>query len=189
MLSVIDSGIGMAAEVASRAFDPFFTTKDVGKGSGLGLSMVHGFVHQSKGHVDIESQVGWGTTVRIYFPRVEGEPDKLATLVQAAPRGRERILLVEDNEEVREHVSAMLSGLGYDVLCAAGGQEALELLDRAGEIDLLFTDVMMPGGMNGREVAVAARRTRPGLKVLFTSGYAEGALQRDGRLEPPCTLR
>ena len=188
MLSVIDSGIGMAAEVASRAFDPFFTTKDVGKGSGLGLSMVHGFVHQSKGHVDIESQVGWGTTVRIYFPRVEGEPDKLATLVQAAPRGRERILLVEDNEEVREHVSAMLSGLGYDVLCAAGGQEALELLDRAGEIDLLFTDVMMPGGMNGREVAVAARRTRPGLKVLFTSGYAEGALQRDGRLEPGVLL-
>ena len=188
LLSVTDSGIGMAADVAARAFDPFFTTKDVGKGSGLGLSMVHGFVHQSKGHVDIESQVGWGTTVRIYLPRVEGEPDRLASLVQAAPRGRERILLVEDNEEVRDHVSAMLSGLGYDVLSASGGQEALELLERAGEIDLLFTDVMMPGGMNGREVAVAARRTRPGLKVLFTSGYAEGALQRDGRLEPGVLL-
>lgn len=188
LLSVTDSGIGMAADVAARAFDPFFTTKDIGKGSGLGLSMVHGFVHQSKGHVEIESQVGWGTTVRIYLPRVEGEPDKFASQVQAAPRGQERILLVEDNEEVRDHVSAMLSGLGYDVLCASGGQEALELLNRAGEIDLLFTDVMMPGGMNGREVALAARSTRPGLKVLFTSGYAEGALQRDGRLEPGVLL-
>jgi PAS domain S-box-containing protein len=183
LLSVTDSGTGMPADVASRAFDPFFTTKDVGKGSGLGLSMVHGFVHQSKGHVDIKSQVGWGTTVRIYLPRVEGAPEQLAAQDGIAPRGKERILLVEDNDEVRFHVSAMLASLGYEVVSAAGGREALELLDRIGEIDLLFTDVVMPGGLNGREVAEEVRRARPGLRVLFTSGYAEGALQNDGRLE------
>ena len=183
MLSVTDSGTGMPADVASRAFDPFFTTKDVGKGSGLGLSMVHGFVHQSKGHVDIKSQVGWGTTVRIYLPKVEGATEQLAAPGEAAPRGKERILLVEDNDEVRFHVSAMLASLGYEVTSAASGREALELLDRVGEVDLLFTDVVMPGGMNGREVAEEIRRARPGLRVLFTSGYAEGALQNDGRLE------
>ena len=188
LLSVTDSGTGMPADVASRAFDPFFTTKDVGKGSGLGLSMVHGFVHQSKGHVDIKSQVGWGTTVRIYLPKVEGAPDQLAAQDEVAPRGKERILLVEDNDEVRFHVSAMLASLGYEVVSAAGGQEALELLDRIGDIDLLFTDVVMPGGLNGREVAEEVRRARPGLRVLFTSGYAEGALQNDGRLEPGVLL-
>ncbi|TAJ84933.1 PAS domain-containing protein [Reyranella sp.] len=183
MLSVTDSGTGMPADVASRAFDPFFTTKDVGKGSGLGLSMVHGFVHQSKGHVDIKSQVGWGTTVRIYLPKVEGTSEQLAAQREATPHGKERILLVEDNDEVRFHVSAMLASLGYEVTSAASGREALELLDRVGEVDLLFTDVVMPGGMNGREVAEEVRRARPGLRVLFTSGYAEGALQNDGRLE------
>jgi PAS domain S-box-containing protein len=183
MLAVTDNGSGMAADVVTRAFDPFFTTKDVGKGSGLGLSMVYGFVRQSKGHVDIKSQVGWGTTVRIYLPMVDGEIEQAAASVQpAAPRGRERILVVEDNDEVREQVKIMLSGLGYEVVCAASGREALGLLDRAGEIGLLFTDVVMPGGMNGRDVAEAARRARPNLKVLFTSGYAEGALQNDGRL-------
>ncbi|OWY59187.1 two-component system sensor histidine kinase/response regulator, partial [cyanobacterium TDX16] len=170
-------------DVVTRAFDPFFTTKDVGKGSGLGLSMVYGFVRQSKGHVDIKSQVGWGTTVRIYLPLVDGEIEQAtAAPVVAAPRGKERILVVEDNDEVRGHVEIMLSGLGYEVVSAASGREALGLLDQAGEIDLLFTDVVMPGGMNGRDVAEAARRARPNLKVLFTSGYAEGALQNDGRL-------
>jgi PAS domain S-box-containing protein len=183
MLAVTDNGSGMAADVVSRAFDPFFTTKDVGKGSGLGLSMVYGFVRQSKGHVDIKSQVGWGTTVRIYLPLVDGDAEQSpAAKPVAAPRGKERILIVEDNEEVRGHVESMLSGLGYEVVSAASGREALGLLDQAGEIDLLFTDVVMPGGMNGREVADAARRARPNLRVLFTSGYAEGALQNDGRL-------
>ncbi len=183
MLAVTDNGSGMAADVVTRAFDPFFTTKDVGKGSGLGLSMVYGFVRQSKGHVDIKSQVGWGTTVRIYLPLVDGEIEQAkAAPVVAAPRGKERILVVEDNDEVRGHVEIMLSGLGYEVVSAASGREALGLLDQAGEIDLLFTDVVMPGGMNGRDVAEAARRARPNLKVLFTSGYAEGALQNDGRL-------
>ncbi len=148
--------------------------------------MVHGFVHQSKGHVDIKSQVGWGTTVRIYLPKVEGTNEQLAAQREATPHGKERILLVEDNDDVRSHVSAMLASLGYEVTSAASGREALELLDRVGEVDLLFTDVVMPGGMNGREVAEEVRRARPGLRVLFTSGYAEGALQNDGRLEIRC---
>ena len=183
MVAVSDNGSGMSADVVARAFDPFFTTKDVGKGSGLGLSMVYGFVRQSKGQVDIKSQLGWGTTVRIYLPLADGEVEQAAAApAVAAPRGKERILIVEDNDEVRGHVESMLSGLGYEVASAASGREALEVLDRAGEIDLLFTDVVMPGGMNGRDVAEAARRARPNLKVLFTSGYAEGALQNDGRL-------
>ena len=183
MVAVSDNGSGMPADVVARAFDPFFTTKDVGKGSGLGLSMVYGFVRQSKGHVDIKSQLGWGTTVRIYLPLVDGEVERAAAApAVAAPRGKERILIVEDNDEVRGHVETMLSGLGYEVASAASGREALGLLDQAGEIDLMFTDVVMPGGMNGRDVADAARRARPNLKVLFTSGYAEGALQNDGRL-------
>ena len=185
MISVSDSGSGMPAEVAARAFDPFFTTKAIGKGSGLGLSMVYGFVRQSGGHIKIYSETGEGTTVRLYLPRANADscPTEPVPEAPAIVGGREHILVVEDDALVREHLIGQLKGLGYRVTGAASGHEALERLARHADIDLLFTDVVMPGGMNGRQLADAARLDRPDLKVLFTSGYTENAIVHHGRLD------
>jgi signal transduction histidine kinase len=175
-LAVSDTGIGMDRATAERAFEPFFTTKDVGKGTGLGLSMVYGFAKQSKGHVRIASERGRGATVTIYLPRAisAGAADDAAAAnvpARAAERGSERILFVEDDDLVREHVRAQLEDLGYRVTAVANGSEAMAALARAERFELLFTDVVMPGGMSGVDLARAAREMRPALEVLFTSGY------------------
>ncbi|MBI1776721.1 MAG: PAS domain S-box protein [Proteobacteria bacterium] len=179
-LSVSDTGTGMPPEVVARVFEPFFTTKEVGKGTGLGMSMVFGFVKQSGGHVKIYSEVGHGTTIHLYLPRAAHTADATALPASAempAPaQNGEVILLVEDEESVRAIVVQNLLHLGYQVVDAMDGPSALELLDRSGRVDLLFTDMVMPGGMNGTELAARARQRRPGLKILFTSGYTEPAL-------------
>jgi PAS domain S-box-containing protein len=185
MISVSDTGVGMPSHVAERAFDPFFTTKAAGKGSGLGLSMVYGFVKQSGGHIKIYTEAGEGTTVRLYLPRARADarpaaaPGPVAEIVG----GHEHILVVEDDGLVREHLISQLKGLGYRVSGAGSGKEALDMLARLPDVDLLFTDVVMPGGMNGRQLADAALRERPGLKVLFTCGYTENAIVHHGRLD------
>ncbi|HRK69419.1 MAG TPA: response regulator, partial [Hyphomonas sp.] len=156
-----------------------------GKGSGLGLSMVFGFVKQSGGHIRIYSEQGEGTSIKMYFPRSRATQDHIVT--DRAGRnltgGSETILVVEDDATVREHVVAQLKALGYHVLQASSGAMAMEVLMQAQDIDLLFTDVVMPGGMGGRDLADAARRLRPDLKVLFTSGYTENSIVHDGRLD------
>lgn len=175
MVAVTDTGCGMTAEVAARAFEPFFTTKDVGKGTGLGLSMVYGFAQQSGGSMKINSEPGHGTAIKLFFPRV-GAPDVTGSAVidpVATPAGSEIILLVEDNDMVRSYVENELKALGYRVIVTSNGPAALEVLRRPGQIDLLFTDVVMPGGLFGPQLAEEASRLRPGLKVLFTSGYSE----------------
>ncbi|MFZ0694946.1 MAG: PAS domain-containing protein [Alphaproteobacteria bacterium] len=173
LLAVADTGEGMPPEVLERAFEPFFTTKEVGKGSGLGLSMVYGFVKQSNGHIKIESTVGRGTTVKIYLPRVAA-----AAAAEPAPENRklnlsangEMILVVEDNDSVRAVAVNQLASLGYRTLKAEGGEAALALLGKHPEIDLMFSDVVMRGGINGYELTLEACKRRPGLKVLLTSG-------------------
>ncbi|MDX5364922.1 MAG: PAS domain S-box protein [Alphaproteobacteria bacterium] len=186
MISVSDTGCGMSKEVVERAFEPFFTTKDVGKGSGLGLSMVFGFVKQSGGHAKIYSEEGEGTTVRLYFPRVKsGQVEAVEhRAIDDVAGGSEHILVVEDDTLVRDHLVAQLRDLGYRVTDASSGPEAYEIIKRMDDIDLLFTDVVMPGGMNGRQLADAALKLRPGLKVLYTSGYTENAIIHHGRLDP-----
>jgi PAS domain S-box-containing protein len=188
---VSDTGTGMAPEVISRAFDPFFTTKEVGQGTGLGLSQVYGFVKQSGGHIKIYSEVGAGTTVKLYLPRYYSEEnavDDQSTTV-SIPRGREETILVaEDDPEVRSFTVEMLRELGYNVLAAVDGHAALRMLDAHSEIALLFTDVGLPGGMNGRQLADEAQRRRSGLKVLFTSGYARNAIVHHGHLDPGVEL-
>ncbi|MEX1205293.1 MAG: PAS domain S-box protein [Dongiaceae bacterium] len=186
MLAISDSGVGMPPEVIERAFEPFFTTKGPGKGTGLGLSMVYGFVKQSGGHLKIYSEVGHGTTMRLYLPNAtaleasaEAQP-----LGAGLPRGDETVLVVEDDTAVRELVVSQLAGLGYAVLQAPDGPAAEAVLEGGAAVDLLFTDIVMPGGMTGRQLADRARRRRPGLKVLFTSGYAENAVVHQGRLDP-----
>jgi PAS domain S-box-containing protein len=178
MIAVSDSGAGMTPEVLTRAFDPFFTTKETGKGTGLGLSMVYGYVKQSGGHVKIYSEIGHGTTVRLYLPKSVGpvEPGVAPEEAAGARGGGETILLVEDDDSVRANAKTQLESLGYRVLAAGDGPEALEILREGRPVDLLFTDVVLRGGMNGPQLAEAARRLRPALKVLYTSGYAEGAL-------------
>ena len=185
-LSVSDTGSGMSNEVHRRAFEPFFTTKGFGKGSGLGLSMVYGFVKQSEGHVRIDSQVGRGTSVRFYLPCAESEAMATATERSAppsSPRGSETILVVEDDDLVRTHVEGQLHDLGYHVVAAPDGPSALRALAEIDQVDLLFTDVIMPGGLDGAQLAQEVHRRRPGLKVLFTSGYADNVIVRDGRLD------
>jgi CheY-like chemotaxis protein len=185
MVAVADTGSGMPPAVLARAFEPFFTTKEVGRGTGLGLSMVYGFAKQSGGHVKIYSEVDHGTIVKLYLPRSDPTGTIAASAVPdtAEPRGSERILLVEDDELVRRHAEGQLAALGYSVTAAASGPQALELLRGGAAIDLLFSDVVMPGGLNGRELAEAARRLRPGLPVLYTSGYTEDAIIHQGRLD------
>jgi CheY-like chemotaxis protein len=179
MVAVTDTGSGMIAEVASRAFEPFFTTKEVGKGTGLGLSMVYGFAKQSGGSMQIKSEPGQGTAVKLFFPRMNAPRSADAPRVDqvATPAGAETILVVEDNELVRSYVEKELKELGYRVIATRNGPEALAILRQPREIDLLFTDVVMPGGMFGPELAKQASRLRPELKVLFTSGYTEQPLQ------------
>jgi PAS domain S-box-containing protein len=185
LITVSDTGTGMDKDTLAHAFEPFFTTKDVGKGSGLGLSMIYGFVKQSHGHVRIDSEPGRGTIVKIYLPRAADD----AVLARqesrdgSLPRGSEKILLVEDDAIVRDTVAMQLGHLGYRVVSAANGSEALEALKREGGFDLLFTDVLMPGGLNGRQLADEARKLIPGLRVIFTSGYAENAVVHHGHLD------
>ncbi|MCG8672443.1 MAG: ATP-binding protein, partial [Pseudomonadales bacterium] len=180
-VSVSDTGLGMAKEVLERAFDPFFTTKNVGRGAGMGLSMVYGFAKQSGGHVTIESQVGRGTIVRMYLPtpqeNVTPQDDAYEAATEweaetSATGGSERILIVEDEPQLRAFVSRQLSGLGYEVLEAEGGAPALDILRAEKNIDLLFTDLIMPGGMSGFDLVEQARAFRPQLPVLLTTGYA-----------------
>jgi CheY-like chemotaxis protein len=183
-LAVSDTGTGMPPEVLARVFEPFFTTKPTGKGTGLGLSMVYGFARQSHGHVKIYSELGHGTTVRLYLPRGSGDADPAAATPAALPLAQagERILLVEDNAEVRKVVTAQLAELGYRVVEAAGAEVALELLRGGEPVDLLFSDVVMPG-VTGDQLAKAARALRPGLKVLLTSGFAKSSMQSGPRPE------
>ncbi|MES3008609.1 MAG: PAS domain-containing protein [Pseudomonadota bacterium] len=190
MIAVSDTGTGIQPQHLDKIFDPFFTTKGLGHGTGLGLSMVYGFVKQSNGHIKIYSELGQGTTVRIYLPRAQGEMDERHERppIVRASGGSERILLVEDDDLVREYVEGQLRGLGYRVTTTTNASEALEQLRSTAEIDLLFTDVMMPGEMNGRQLAEVAIALRPGLKVLYTSGYTENAIVHHGRLDPGVQL-
>ena len=179
MVAVTDTGSGMTAEVASRAFEPFFTTKEVGKGTGLGLSMVYGFVRQSGGLVQMQSEPGHGSIVRLFFPRLATPPSEqpLAAELTTAPDGSETILVVEDDDMVLAYVESELKALGYNVITRSNGPSALELLRQPGNIHLLFTDVVMPGGMFGPELARQALQLRPELKVLFTSGYTQNPVK------------
>jgi len=186
-ICVSDTGGGMDEGTLERAFEPFFTTKEVGRGTGLGLSMIYGFVKQSGGHVKIYSELGEGTTVRIYLPRlVGGDADLPAQIEEAAPEGSrdETILVCEDDDDVRAYTVEALRELGYRVLEAHDGPSAMRLLERQeGNVDLLFTDIVLPGGMTGAVVARDARALRPDLKVLFTTGYARNAIVHHGRLD------
>lgn len=192
MIGVSDTGAGMTAEVMEKAIEPFFTTKGVGQGTGLGLSQVHGFVKQSGGHIKIYSELGQGTTVKLYLPRFIGPDDRRG--VTEAPStisgeaARETILLVEDDADVRVFATEMLGILGYQVLSASDAPSALDILGRQFHIDLLFTDVGLPGGVNGRQLADEARRRRPELKVLYTTGYARNAIIHGGTLDPGVEL-
>lgn len=175
-VSVTDTGVGMPPEVLDRAFEPFFSTKEKESGTGLGLSMVFGFVKQSGGHVGIHSRVGNGTTVSLYLPRAGSAVGRARPVGAAAgdlPGGAESILLVEDHAQLRRRGVTMLRELGYAVIEASNGPEALQTLESNAEIDLLFTDIVMPGGMTGAQLADRAETLRPGLPVLFTTGYAE----------------
>jgi CheY-like chemotaxis protein len=180
-LAVSDTGVGIPPEIIDRVFDPFFTTKSPGQGSGLGLSIIYGFIKQSGGHIQIESEVGRGTTATIFLPRAAPSEDASADepSEQSPPLARagEVVLAVEDDAAVREIASGMLRDLGYHVLEAADGPAAIEVLQRVGPIDLLFTDLAMPGGLSGRELAAIARQLRPGLKVLVTSAHTDQLLE------------
>ncbi len=182
MLAVSDTGTGMPAEVRDKAFEPFFTTKDVGKGSGLGLSMVYGFVKQSGGHIKIYSEQGHGTTIRLYLPPARGRVEALPAGVPVSG-GHEAILVVEDDALVRNFVITQLRSLGYKTIAAADSPAALQHVENGEAFDLLFTDVIMPGGMTGRQLAEAIAKRRPGLKVLYTSGYTDNAIVHHGRLD------
>ena len=187
LIAVADTGLGMAKSTVERVFEPFFTTKEIGKGTGLGLSQVYGFVRQSNGHIKIYSEIGEGTTVKIYLPRYVGGgagETELGTM-HSVPRaiGAETILVVEDDDALRDYTVEILTDLGYHVLAASGAAMALEILDRVDDVDLLFTDIVMPGGANGRELADQAVHRKSDLKVLFTTGYTRNAIVHHGRLD------
>ena len=190
MVGISDTGSGMNEDVLTKAFEPFFTTKPAGKGSGLGLSMVFGFIKQSNGHIKLYSEPGEGTTVRMYLPQstesTQGASDSISPLTPLT--GTETILLVEDDEAVRDYAAAQLHALGYKVTTASHGVEALGILAGRQDIDLLFTDVVMPGGINGPELARRARELHPELAVLYTSGYTRNAIIHHGRLDPRVLL-
>jgi CheY-like chemotaxis protein len=196
LLCVTDTGTGIRTEILDRVFDPFFTTKPQSEGSGLGLAMVHGFVKQSGGHIRIYSEEGHGTTVKIYLPRSMGS-EKVAAVPAGKPprptptpgaRKDETILLVEDNDGVRDYAIEVLEQLGYGVLAASNANEALRLLSDGKHVDLLFTDVVLPGAMTGRVLADQAKDMRPGLRVLYTTGYTRNAIVHQGRLDPDVHL-
>ena len=189
LFAITDTGKGMDADTAARALDPFFTTKPAGEGTGLGLPQVYGFVKQSGGHLKIYSEEGEGTTIKLYLPRGFGEESAQPGRVPAlAVTGAETVLLVDDDEFVRFTVGSMLEELGYAVLSAASGAEALSIIEADAPIDLLFTDVVMAGPIGGRKLAEQAIAIRPALKVLFTSGYTENAIVHNGRLDPGVEL-
>ncbi len=185
LISLTDDGEGISPENAERVFEPFFTTKEVGEGSGLGLSMVYGFIKQSGGHVSLQSEPGKGTTATLYLPRASAKHERKEEAPKddgPMPKGTETILVVEDEHSVRAVVVHLLKKQGYQVVEATDGPEAMEKLDGAGDIDLLFTDVILPGGMNGKEVAAQTLVRRPGTRVLFTSGYTGSAILDGGKL-------
>jgi PAS domain S-box-containing protein len=190
MIAVTDTGQGISADIRDRVFEPFFTTKGIGRGTGLGLSMVYGFAKQSGGAVEIDSEEGRGTVIKLYLPRSAGQAAIKAEPMHATgmPRGRETILVVEDDALVQGYVIAQLGGLGYKTLVASDGAAALALVDQGIAFDLLFTDMIMPGGMNGWELAEAVLKRRAGVKVLYTSGYTDNAIVHDGHLDPGVTL-
>ncbi len=188
LIAVSDSGSGIPATIIDRVFDPFFTSKGPGKGTGLGLSMVYGFVKQSAGHIKIYSEEGHGTTIKMYLPPGNGAsltPETSAAIIEG---GKETILVVEDDRLVREHVLTQLRSLGYTTLQATNAAEALAVAEDAQQIDLLFTDMIMPGVMNGRELASEIQQRRPDIKILFTSGYTENAVIHHGRLDTDVLL-
>jgi CheY-like chemotaxis protein len=181
----------MPAELVERVFEPFFTTKEVGRGTGLGLSMVYGFVKQSRGHVKIYSELGHGTRITVYLPRAyatEQDTAPAAPAVRADLAGHEAILVVEDSNAVRRVAVNILRSLGYQVREAEDGPSALAILEQPGKIDLLFTDLIMPNGIDGQELLRRARALRPGLKALFTSGYSEQFIKGRGPTEEGVAL-
>jgi CheY-like chemotaxis protein len=186
-ICVTDTGIGMSKDTVARAFEPFFTTKPIGQGTGLGLSMIYGFTRQSEGYTRIYSEVGHGSTVKLYLPRYRGEedPEELHSALKSTPGSDagEVVLVVEDEPVVRGLIVEVLSELGYRAIEANDGPKGLEILQSKRRIDLLVTDIGLPG-LNGRQIAEAARIVRPDLKVLFMTGYAENAALASGFLEP-----
>lgn len=190
MVAVADTGHGIPADIRDRVFEPFFTTKGLGRGTGLGLSMVYGFAKQTGGAVAIESEEGRGTVMRLFLPRSAGEAvARTGPVAAPAPaRGHETILVVEDDPLVQGYVIAQLGSLGYRTLTASDGATALALVDQGASFDLLFTDIIMPGGMNGRELAEAVRLRRPGVRVLYTSGYTDNTIVHEGHLDPGVAL-
>ncbi len=190
LIAVSDTGTGMDKETLARVFEPFFTTKEAGKGTGLGLSQVYGFVRQSGGHIRIYSEVGQGTSIKLYLPRALATETEtpFADAISTDVTGSETILVCEDEEALRSFCVEALQEQGYRVLEAGDGYAALELLQGHPEVALLFTDVVLPNGMNGRQLAEQSKRVIPGLKVLFTTGYTRNAIVHHGRLEPGVLL-
>jgi nitrogen-specific signal transduction histidine kinase len=189
MIAVTDTGSGIPAAIRDKVLEPFFTTKEERKGTGLGLSMVYGFVKQSGGHLKIYSKEGEGTSIKLYLPRADRRVSS-AGVAPAGPMdaGKETILVVEDDPMVRNYVIAQLRGFGYTTIAAENAAEALAVVHHGANFDLLFTDIIMPGGSDGSELAKEVRRLRPSVKVLFTSGYTDNAMVRQGRLEPGVLL-
>ena len=192
LIAVSDTGHGMDRDTLSRVFEPFFTTKETGKGTGLGLSQVYGFVRQSGGHIRVYSELEQGTTAKLYLPRFHGE---IAAPVARTPppdisllRGTETVLLVEDDDGVRAYSSGVLRELGYNVIEASDASSGLAALSHHPQIDLLFTDVVLPGGLHGHKLAEEVRLQRPSVRVLFTSGYTRNAIVHNGRLDPGVQL-
>jgi signal transduction histidine kinase len=190
LLGVTDTGTGMDEETLQKVFEPFFTTKETGKGTGLGLSQVYGFVRQTGGHIRLYSEPGVGTTAKIYLPRLHGavaaaEPINADVRVDG---GHETILVVEDHDDLRAYSAGVLRELGYTVFEAANGRAALDLLQSQNDVALLFTDVVMPAGLDGRQLAEEAARRRPGIKVLFTTGYTRNAIVHNGQLDAGVNL-
>jgi CheY-like chemotaxis protein len=191
LIAISDTGTGIPPDVVERIFEPFFTTKPTGQGTGLGLSMVYGFIRQSGGHIKVYSEVGYGTTFKLYLPLATG-PASNAAARPSAPRqpatarrvGNQTILAVEDNPDLRATVARQLRDLGYRVCEAESASDALAVLGDAERVDLLFTDMMLPGGVNGKELATEARAKRPDLKVLFTSGFPGTSGRQETLLEP-----
>lgn len=189
-LSVSDTGSGIPAEIVGRVFEPFYTTKRVGEGSGLGLSMVYGFVKQSGGHVTITSELDHGTTVNIYLPqsRESATPEDAVVDTSKFAPGSERILVVEDNANLRKLPTGILRRHGYEIVEAGDGKEALDHMSNSTAFDLLFTDIVLPGGMSGMDIAVEATRLHPNIKVLYTTGYAKKAIIQGSSLEEGMAL-